>query len=65
MQCMQSGNHAMHAVLNSCEDDLLANPLEGAAVDLLQVCYICQHLVAQGTPDASTTGKRSCILSPV
>ena len=44
---------------------LLADPLESAAVDLLQICHIRQHLVAQGAPDARTTGKGSGILCSV
>ena len=44
---------------------ILANPLEGAAVDLLQICHICQHLVAQGAPDAGPTGKGGRVLGPV
>lgn len=35
-----------HAVSYKERRGLLANPLECAAVDLLQICHICQHLVA-------------------
>lgn len=45
--------------------DILANPLESAAIDLLEICHICQHFVAQRTPDARTTGEGSSILCPV
>ena len=47
------------------DEALLANPLESAAVDLLQICHICQHLVAQGAPDACPTGEGSSILCSV
>lgn len=57
-----SGKSDVH---RSKDRALLADPLESAAVDLLQICHICQHLVAQGAPNTRTAGKGSSILCSV